>query len=96
VAGGGVWNQDALLLPVGGESAPGVTVYGAAAEELVTATTLQAAEVMSDPADLMNRAVEALQVCEVCGIVTALASIALLWSARLLWACIPIPSNGFH
>jgi hypothetical protein len=40
----------------------GVTVYGAAAEELVTATTLQAAEVMSDPADLINRAVEALQV----------------------------------
>ncbi len=39
-----------------------VTSYGAAAEQLVTATTLQAAEVMSDPADLINRAVEALQV----------------------------------
>jgi hypothetical protein len=39
-----------------------VTPYGTAAEQLVTTTTLQAAEVMSDPADLINRAVEALQV----------------------------------
>jgi hypothetical protein len=39
-----------------------VTPYGTEAENLVTVTTLQAAEVMSDPADLINRAVEALQV----------------------------------
>ena len=38
-----------------------VTPYGAAAEELVTQTTLEAAETMSDPADLINRAVEMLQ-----------------------------------
>jgi TnpA family transposase len=38
-----------------------VTPYGDAAEELVTKTTLETAETMSDPADLINRAVEALQ-----------------------------------
>jgi TnpA family transposase len=35
--------------------------YGAAAERLITEITLKAAETMSDPADLINRAVEALQ-----------------------------------
>ena len=39
-----------------------VTPYGSAVEQLVISATLQAAEVMSDPADLINRAVEALQV----------------------------------
>ena len=38
-----------------------VTPYGDAAEALVTRTTLEAAETMSDPADLINRAVETLQ-----------------------------------
>jgi TnpA family transposase len=38
-----------------------VTPYGDAAEELVTRTTLEAAETMSDPADLINRTVETLQ-----------------------------------
>jgi hypothetical protein len=38
------------------------TPYGDAAEELVSRTTLEAAEVMSDLADLINRAVETLQV----------------------------------
>lgn len=38
-----------------------VTPYGDAAEELVTGTTLDAAETMSDPADLINRVIEALQ-----------------------------------
>jgi len=38
-----------------------VAPYGDAAEELVTKTTLETAETMSDPADLINRAVEALQ-----------------------------------
>lgn len=38
-----------------------VTPYGDMAEELVTRTTLEAAETMSDPADLINRAVEILQ-----------------------------------
>jgi hypothetical protein len=38
-----------------------VMPYGDAAEELVTKTTLETAETMSDPADLINRAVEALQ-----------------------------------
>ena len=38
-----------------------VTPYGEAAEQLVTSTVLEAAETMSDPADLINRAVEALQ-----------------------------------
>ena len=42
-----------------------VTPYGNAAEELVTTTTLQAAEVMSDPADLINRAVETLQIASI-------------------------------
>jgi hypothetical protein len=37
------------------------TPYGDVAEELVTRTTLEAAETMSDPADLINRAVEILQ-----------------------------------
>jgi TnpA family transposase len=38
-----------------------VTPYGEAAVELVTRTTLETAETMSDPADLINRAVETLQ-----------------------------------
>ena len=38
-----------------------VTPYGNAAERLVRDTVLEAAETMSDPADLINRAVEALQ-----------------------------------
>ena len=38
-----------------------VAPYGDTAEELVTKTTLETAETMSDPADLINRAVEALQ-----------------------------------
>ena len=38
-----------------------VTPYGDMAEELVIRTTLEAAETMSDPADLINRAVEALR-----------------------------------
>jgi TnpA family transposase len=37
------------------------TPYGDVAEALVTRTTLEAAETMSDPADLINRAVEILQ-----------------------------------
>ena len=35
--------------------------YDAAAERLITEITLKAAETMSDPADLINRAIEALQ-----------------------------------
>ena len=42
-----------------------VTPYGDEAEELVTRTTLEAAEAMSDPADLINRAVETLQVASI-------------------------------
>jgi len=42
-----------------------VTPYGDVAEELVTKTTLEAAEAMSDPADLINRAVETLQVASI-------------------------------
>jgi hypothetical protein len=42
-----------------------VTPYGDAAEELVTKTTLETAETMSDPADLINRAVEALQAASI-------------------------------
>jgi len=38
-----------------------VTPYGNSAERLVRDTVLEAAETMSDPADLINRAVEALQ-----------------------------------
>ncbi len=38
-----------------------VTPYGGAGEELITRTTLEAAETMSDPADLINRAVETLR-----------------------------------
>lgn len=38
-----------------------VVPYGAAAEYLITEITLKAAETMSDPADLINRAIEALQ-----------------------------------
>ena len=38
-----------------------VTPYGEAAERLLTETILGAAETMSDPADLINRAIEALQ-----------------------------------
>jgi TnpA family transposase len=41
------------------------TPYGDAAEELVSRTTLEAAEVMSDPADLINRAVETLQIASI-------------------------------
>lgn len=38
-----------------------VTAYAEAGERLVEATTLTAAETMSDPADLINRAIETLQ-----------------------------------
>ena len=38
-----------------------VAPYGEAAERLIAGTLLEAAETMSDPADLINRAVEALQ-----------------------------------
>ena len=38
-----------------------VTPYGNSAEDLVRHTVFEAAETMSDPADLINRAVEALQ-----------------------------------
>ena len=38
-----------------------VTPYDYAAEKLVAKTTLEAAETMSDPADLINRAIETLQ-----------------------------------
>ena len=39
-----------------------VTPYDDAAEQLVSSTVLEAAETMSDPADLINRAIEALEV----------------------------------
>jgi Domain of unknown function (DUF4158) len=39
----------------------GVQPYDEAAERLVVDTTMEAAETMSDPADLINRAVEALE-----------------------------------
>ena len=42
-----------------------VAPYGDEAEELVSRTTLDAAEVRSDPADLINRAVETLHVASV-------------------------------
>jgi len=42
-----------------------VTPYGEEAEELVSRTTLDAAEVMSDPADIINRAVETLHVASI-------------------------------
>jgi hypothetical protein len=38
-----------------------VTAYGTTAEQMVTVIVLAAAETMSDPADLINRAVEALE-----------------------------------
>jgi TnpA family transposase len=38
-----------------------VTAYGDAGERLITRIVLDAAETMSDPADLINRAIEALQ-----------------------------------
>jgi len=38
-----------------------VAAYGATAEQMVTSIVLSAAETMSDPADLINRAVEALE-----------------------------------
>ena len=38
----------------------GVTPYGETAERLLSSTVLDAAETMSDPADLINRAIEAL------------------------------------
>ena len=38
-----------------------VTTYDAAAEQIMASTILEAAETMSDPADLINRAIEALQ-----------------------------------
>ncbi len=38
-----------------------VAAYGATAEQMVTSIILSAAETMSDPADLINRAVEALE-----------------------------------
>ena len=38
-----------------------VTAYDDAAEQMLTSTILDAAETMSDPADLINRAIEALQ-----------------------------------
>ena len=37
-----------------------VTTYGEAGERLISSTTLEAAQTMSDPADLINRAIEAL------------------------------------
>ncbi len=37
-----------------------VTTFAEAGEQLVTSTTLEAAETMSDPADLINRAIEVL------------------------------------
>ena len=36
------------------------SVYAEAGEQLVTATVIEAAATMSDPADLINRAIEAL------------------------------------
>jgi hypothetical protein len=64
-------SQLGLLAPVWSGEAPGskslyryqaavraylsLTPYGSAAEQLVISATLQAAEVMSDPADLINR-----------------------------------------
>jgi TnpA family transposase len=42
-----------------------VTPYGNLAENLIAKTTLDAAETMSDPADLINRAVEALQMASI-------------------------------
>ena len=39
-----------------------VTPYGDAGERLVTSTVLEAAETMSDPADLINLAIETLQI----------------------------------
>jgi TnpA family transposase len=42
-----------------------VALYGDSAEELVTKTTLETAVTMSDPADLINRAVEALQAASI-------------------------------
>ena len=38
-----------------------VTAYDAVAEQMMASTVLDAAETMSDPADLINRAIEALQ-----------------------------------
>ena len=38
-----------------------VTAYDAAAEQMLAGTVLDAAETMSDPADLINRAIEALK-----------------------------------
>jgi TnpA family transposase len=38
-----------------------VSPYGDAGESLITSTVLEAAETMSDPADLINRAIETLQ-----------------------------------
>ena len=37
-----------------------VTTYGEAGERLISSTTLETAQTMSDPADLINRAIEAL------------------------------------
>ncbi len=37
-----------------------VTTYGEAGERLISSTTLEAAQTMSDPAELINRAIEAL------------------------------------
>ncbi len=42
-----------------------VTAYGDAAGLLVTRTVLEAAETMSDPADLINRSIEALQAASI-------------------------------
>jgi hypothetical protein len=42
-----------------------VTAYGDAAELLVKRTVLEAAETMSDPADLINRSIEALQAASI-------------------------------
>ena len=38
-----------------------VTAYDAAAEQMLAGTVLDAVETMSDPADLINRAIEALK-----------------------------------
>jgi uncharacterized protein DUF4158 len=42
-----------------------VAAYGDAAELLVKRTVLEAAETMSDPADLINRSIEALQAASI-------------------------------
>ncbi|MGO6748167.1 DUF4158 domain-containing protein [Rhizobium ruizarguesonis] len=43
-----------------------VSPYAEAAEQLITATVIAAAEPMSDPADLINRAIEMLGKASIC------------------------------